>query len=135
MQRILAWRGLGDLAEKVNRLPCPPNEVARGDVSGQQQGLQTSTRCPSLHDVRETRIRLASNAQLMLSLDLVQTLPDAQHRGDRAARDATRQRNRFIVIHLSRFVHHGRSDTREIGGLELCPDTVPDALGSEQIRF
>ena len=69
----------------------------------------------------------------MLALDLMQSLPDAQHRGDRRTGNTAWQGYWFILIELARLEDHRRSHTRKIGWLKLAPDAISDALCGEKI--
>ena len=125
--------GLRDLAEQVDDLLAPADEVAGGQVGVAQHRLQRLARGPAVDRPGQAEIRLGCDVQFVLAFLIVQLGPDPGHLVQGQLRGALRHPGREPALVPAGLVddraHHGGQP----GDVEVAPDPPAQALADQQV--
>ncbi len=133
-------RGRRHLAQHVDHLLAPPDEVPRRHLRLAQHLVQRPAGGPHVDRPGETEVGFALADPLRL-VDLevllqgVQPPPDPHHLAQRDLGGTGRHLGRDRVVGLPCLVHQRRDARGEFGRVEALPHAVPQALAGEQVQL
>ena len=124
---------VSDLAEEVDDLLAPPDEVTGGEVGAAEHLLEPAAAGPPVHRPGDAGVRLPGQRESVRALEVLEGAPPLHHVLPRVRDAVGGQLREGIVLVAARLVHEHRDDGGELRGVEPLPRSPAEALRREQV--